>query len=87
MSIKSFFSLNCEEAAGYCNKVEYREASFQDKIKLNLHLFFCSPCKKYDHNNHKLSRLIEKADLKSCTKEEKEAYRQRMKEESSETFK
>lgn len=87
MSMRSFFSLNCEEAAGYCNKAEYREASIKDKIKLRFHLFFCSPCKEYNHKNHKLSQLLDKADLQACTEEEKEAYRQRIKAESSETFK
>lgn len=87
MSLKSFLNLNCEEAAGYCNKAEYEEASLQDKIKLRLHLFFCNQCKEYNHNNHKLSRLLDKADLQACTEEEKETYRQRIKAENSETFK
>lgn len=87
MRIGNFFNSKCEEAASYCNKVEYREASFKEKIKLRLHLFFCEPCKEYNHKNHKLTQLFEKANLQTCTEEEKEAYRQRIKTESSETFK
>lgn len=86
MSISSLLGLKCEDAASYCNKSEYQEASFSDKVKLRLHLFFCKPCKDYNHKNNKLSQLIKEADLKSCTEEEKNLLRQRMAAQS-ETFK
>ena len=86
MSISSLLGLKCEDAASYCNKAEYKEASFSDKVKLKVHLFFCKPCKDYNHKNHKLSQLIKKADLKSCTEEEKDLYRQQI-EANSETLK
>lgn len=86
MSISNLLGLKCQDAASYCNKVEYREASFSDKMKLRLHLLFCKPCKDYNHKNQKLTQLLKQADLKSCSKEEKESYRQRM-EASSEALK
>lgn len=85
MGLSSLLGLNCEDAANYCNKAEYKEAGFRDKMKLRLHLFFCKPCKAHNHKNHKLSELIKKADIKTCTKEEKDLYRQRM-EAKSETI-
>lgn len=87
MGIRSFFGLDCEAAANACDKAVYNEAGFSDRLRLKFHLFLCPPCKDYNHKNNKLTHLIKKADLKSCTEEEKAAYRQRMKEENSETFK
>lgn len=86
MGIRSFFGLDCEAAAHTCDKFAYEEAGLADRLRLRLHLFLCPPCKDYSHKNHKLTELIKKADLRSCTEEEKAAYRQRMREENSETF-
>lgn len=85
MDISNLLGLNCKNAANYCNKAEYQEAGFRDKVKLKLHLLFCKPCKNYNHKNQKLSELIKKADIKTCTKEEKELLKQRM-EAKSETY-
>ena len=82
---KSFFNLSCAEAAVAANKAEYKEANLKDKLRLRLHLFFCTTCKKYNENNHKLSWLLKKANLTTCTKEEKESYRQKMRESGSDT--
>ena len=87
MGIKSFFGLDCAEAANTCQKVEYREAGIADRLRLKFHLFLCSPCKDYSKKNHRLSHLLEKAKLHSCTREEKEAFRKRMQEQNSETSK
>lgn len=86
MSLRSFLGLNCEDAASYCNKAEYNEASISDKVKLKFHLIFCKPCKEYNHKNHKLTQLLKKADLKSCSENEKDRYRHYT-EANSETFK
>lgn len=82
MTLKSLLGLNCEDAAGYCNKAEYQEASVREKFMLRVHLFFCSPCKDLNHKNHKLSELIRQANLKSCSEDEKELYKQKMEENS-----
>ncbi|MFD2518165.1 hypothetical protein [Salinimicrobium flavum] len=85
MSIMRFFGLDCAEAASACHKAEYNEAGLVEKLRLKLHLFLCTPCKDYNQKNHKLSHLIKKANLHSCSEEEKEAYRQRINEQRSET--
>jgi hypothetical protein len=87
MKRKNFVRLSCAEAAEVCNKTEYKEANFKDKLKLILHLFFCKTCDHYYKENQKLSGLIKKADLKFCTPEEKEAYRQRIAEKNLEALK
>ena len=78
MNLKSLLGLNCDEAATACSKAQYKEASLREKLKLRLHLFFCKPCKEYSKKNQKLSLLIKKAKIQTCSEVEKEAYRQRM---------
>lgn len=85
MGIKSFLGLDCGEAANACHKAEYGEAGFADKLRLKLHLLLCPPCKDYSEKNHRLSILLKKAKFHSCTKEEKDKYRQRMEQQDSET--
>lgn len=85
MGLKSFFGLDCAAAANACHKLEYREAGLTERLRLKFHLILCSPCKDYSKKNHRLSSLLEKADLHSCTKEEKEVFRQRMEQQNSDT--
>ncbi len=71
---KSLF-IDCSEAAHYCDKVQYDEASFLEKIKIQLHNLYCKPCKDYASTNTKLSSLVKKANLKTCTEEEKASWK------------
>lgn len=75
--------LSCAEAAELCTKAEYKEASFREKIRLKLHLYFCRTCKDYFQNNRKLSGLLSKANLQSCSNREKEHFKERIKNEAS----
>lgn len=77
--------LSCAEAASVCTKAEYREANLRERLRLKLHLFFCKTCKNYYHNNRKLTGLLKKADIKSCPDEQKEIFKQHMKNGSSKT--
>ncbi len=49
--------INCEEATIICTKNQYKEASFFEKIKLNLHLLRCKICGLYSKQNTKLSEV------------------------------
>ena len=59
----SKFFIKCDEANHVCDKTQYNEASFFEKLKLNIHLIFCSFCRKYSKNNAKLTKCIEKSDV------------------------
>ncbi|WP_246054326.1 MULTISPECIES: hypothetical protein [Antarcticibacterium] len=83
MSIFKSLFVDCSEAAHCCDKVQYEEASFFEKLKIHLHLIICKPCKKYSNNNIKLTSLIKKADLKTCTEEEKKAWKEKIEKEIS----
>ncbi len=83
MGLKRFFGLDCAEAAHTSHKKEYREAGLTDKIRLKFHLLLCPPCKDYSKKNHKLSDLLRKAKIDSCTQDEKERLRERMRQQKS----
>ncbi len=55
--------LKCEEANHVCDKSQYHEASFIEKIKLTIHLLYCRVCRKYTKNNAKLTKCIEQSEL------------------------
>lgn len=83
MKIARLFHLNCAEAERFCDKAQYHEASGLEKLKLRLHFALCKTCRKYHENNGKLSVLIKKAGIQTCTPEEKEAFRRKMQAEAS----
>lgn len=62
MSNKIF--LSCEEANHTCNKTQYNDATLWEKIKLTLHLAFCSACRKYTKHNAKLTKLFKQKPIK-----------------------
>lgn len=67
MTKKIFIS--CEEAALTCDKSQYKEASFWEKAKLNLHILFCALCKQYVKNNRKLTKLLKQTPVKLDAKD------------------
>ena len=68
--------ISCKEAAIICNKSQYREASFIEKLKLELHILMCKACNQYVKKNTKLTNLCRKAPLKGLTEAEKEAIKE-----------
>lgn len=63
--------ITCEEAAIICNKVQYREATLWESIKLRFHLLICKVCASYSKRNEKLTTLCQKANLKGFSEDEK----------------
>lgn len=70
--------MSCEKAAVICNKAQYREATFLEKIKLKLHLLLCKTCAGFSKKNKELTTLCEKANLHSLSESEKERMKQRL---------
>jgi len=54
------FFMPCKEANHVCDKSQYKEASLLEKIKLTIHLIYCSACRKYTKKNAKLTKLVTK---------------------------
>ena len=81
MKQKLLFFLDCSRAAEFCDKTEYREMNFIGKLRLRMHLLFCSDCREYRKRNQKLSHLLEKANLHTCTSEEKKRWQQQLQQQ------
>lgn len=63
--------ISCEKAATICNKIQYKEATFMEKIKLTFHLFICKTCSEFTKKNKELTSLCDKANLHSLSEKEK----------------
>lgn len=83
MDLKNTLFVKCSEATRCCDKVQYKEASFFEKLKIRLHIIFCTPCKKYTEKNTKLTQLIKKSKIKTCTEKEKQHWKEEMAKEIS----
>lgn len=60
--------ISCDEATTICDKSQYREASFMERIKLSLHLFICKTCGLYSKQNNVMSKCYGKLKKhKNCT--------------------
>ena len=69
---KSIFFISLEEAKNICDKVQYGEASFAEKLKLNMRLIWCKATQTYTQENIKLTTLCESANLKAMDKNKKD---------------
>ena len=65
----------CDEANHVCDKTQYKEASFWEKIKLNIHLIYCRACRKYTKSNTKLTKTIKKSHVECLDKKCKESMK------------
>lgn len=73
--------LKCEEANHICDKAQYKEASLFEKLKLNLHLIFCSFCRKYSINNAKLTECIDESNVECMEDSKKTVMKQNFEKE------
>ncbi|VAW13996.1 hypothetical protein MNBD_BACTEROID03-2473 [hydrothermal vent metagenome] len=63
--------ISCEEAATLCNKTQYKETTFFERLKLKFHLLVCKTCAKFSKQNTQFTTLCYKANLQSLTEQEK----------------
>lgn len=62
--------LKCNEATHYCDKTQYKEVDFWNKISLNVHLIMCTVCRNYAKKNGKLTHALKSANIKTlCSKD------------------
>jgi len=79
MSIK----LECHEANHFCDKNQYKEATFWEKVKLNIHLIYCRACRKYTAKNMKLSKALRKSHIKAMPESDKSLLKEKIQKELS----
>lgn len=63
------FFISCDEATAVCDKNQYGEASFSDKIKLTIHMIVCKVCKCYSGQNTTMTKLYKNHSNGVCKKE------------------
>tara|TARA_B110000305_G_scaffold239770_1_gene308487 strand:- start:1482 stop:1712 length:231 start_codon:yes stop_codon:yes gene_type:complete len=73
--------MKCEDAGQVCDKSQYKEASFWEKLKLNVHLLYCSPCREYTQKNVKLSIVFKKSNLKIMSLRDKKNLKKQIHQE------
>ncbi|EDP97715.1 hypothetical protein U8527_05185 [Kordia algicida OT-1] len=83
MSTKNKFFISCEEAKHICDKSQYGEASFWEKVKLNVRLSWCRITRAYSSNNNKLTKLVEKSNIDAIENDKKAEMQRKLQEEMS----
>ena len=71
----------CHEANHICDKNQYKEATFMEKMRLNIHLIYCRACRKYSMRNSKLTKAVNNPTVQTVSTSEKEAMKQRLQEQ------
>ncbi len=84
-----FLKITCQEANEICNKSQYGEASFSEKMKLEFHIAFCKICALYTKQNKNLTGIFKRKSL-DCkehthcmSNNDKELLKEKMKQEMS----
>ena len=49
--------INCDEATTICDKNQYKEASFFERMQLSLHLLTCKKCGMYTRQNTTVTKV------------------------------
>lgn len=75
------FFIKCDEAVHVCDKSQYKEAGFFEKLKLKMHILLCSFCRGHAKRNSKLTETMKTANIKTLCPEEKQQLKTRIQEE------
>lgn len=78
---KSFLFISCEEAKHICDKAQYSEATFWEKIKLNIRFAWCNVTRAYVNKNTKLTKVIKNSKIECLNKIEKQNLQKQFEKE------
>ena len=79
--LKRLLRIDCERGKHLCDKNQYKEASFLEKISLTIHLIFCQSCREYTKKNNALTKLVKNPKLQTMSSANKSDLKTRMAEE------
>ena len=68
----------CDKANHVCDKSQYKQATLWEKIKLSIHLIYCTACRKYSKNNAILTEKIMESDVECLDKKCKDAMKEKL---------
>lgn len=69
---------NCKKTEVICTKIQYREATIIERIRIRLHLWICGTCRDYSKKNHQLTVLCKKANFRTLPVTEKERMKKNL---------
>lgn len=75
--------LECRDAEHICDKNQYKEAGFWEKMKLTLHMAYCRACRKYTVKNTKLTQAIQSPKVQTVSQSEKDALKKKLEQQLS----
>jgi len=73
--------MKCKDANHVCDKSQYKESSFWEKIKLNFHLIYCRACRKYSARNGKLTNIMNESKIETIHTSDKNKMKEQLKKE------
>ncbi len=76
--------VSCTEANHFCDKNQYKEATFWEKVKLNIHVLYCSACRKYSSRNSKLTKLVKDPKVINLNQSFKDSMKEQLKQKMNE---
>jgi len=74
----ALFKINCHNGKILCDKNQYKETSFWEKVKLNFYLIICSECRSYTANNTKLTKAMKNPKIETVSQDEKNALKEKL---------
>jgi len=75
--------IECHEANHICDKNQYKEASFWEKVRLNIHLIYCNMCRKYTARNTKLTKVVKSPKVQTMGADTKNELKEKLQREMS----
>ncbi|MGM5470505.1 hypothetical protein ACS386_09530 [Flavobacteriaceae bacterium LMO-SS05] len=78
---KRFLFITCEQAKYICDKSQYGEATFWEKIKLRIRLCWCRITRAYSKRNSVLTKSIKSSKLDCLKLQEQQELREKFKKE------
>jgi len=77
----SNIKLECHEANHLCDKNQYKETSFLERVRLIIHLIYCKACREYTKRNVKLTKLINNPKVNTLEESQKECLKETFEKE------
>ena len=73
--------VNCKNAGHLCDKGQYEDASFFEKLNVRFHNLICKHCSDYSERNAKLTKLLKDPKCKQMPEECKKRIREELERE------
>ncbi len=73
--------IDCDTSAHYCDKIQYNEATFKERLHYKMHVLVCKICKSHSALNTKLTAACNRANLITMPAKDKEVLKAKIDKE------